>query len=130
MFLEEAVPATLTGQCKYKKDEELLKKYEDECRYGTAKPHGGLLSRTELDDATADNDDEATIQNIDYFKFRSNFISTASSLQEGARPTATLLAQRMKNDFSKNDEEEEEEDEEPSKRYTHSEMCNCFFFFK
>lgn len=106
---EDPVPASLTGKSKYEKDEELLKKYENECRFGTSKT-GGLLSRTTGVDDAVENDEE-TMQGIDYFKFRSNFIQTANSLKDGVRGTsAGLLAQRMKNDFSKNDEEDEEDE--------------------
>lgn len=107
---EDPVPASLTGKSKYEKDEELLKKYENECRFGTSKADG-LLSRTTTDVDDAVENDEETMQGIDYFKFRSNFIQTANSLKDGARGTsAGLLAQRMRNDFSKNDDEDEEDE--------------------
>jgi len=97
---EEEVCMPLTGKNKYEKDEELLKKYENECRFGS----GNRLYDVNNDEEINDDD---TMENIEYFKFKSNFIAKASLIKEGGR----VSAQRMKNDFSKSEEDEDEEDE-------------------
>lgn len=106
-LLEEApMPAEKN---KYEKDEELLKKYENECRFGTTKPTSYLLNKAEAND---DENDEDTMENIDYFKFKSNFIAKANMIKEGSRSSMQSNAQSMKNDFNKTDEDEEDTERE------------------
>ncbi len=107
---EEEVCMPLTGKNKYEKDEELLKKYENECRFGSG---NRLLNSNNMD---VNNDEEIndddTMESIEYFKFKSNFIAKASLIKEGGRVSSgEANAQRMKNDFSKSEEDEDEEDE-------------------
>lgn len=91
---------------KYEKDEELLKKYENECRFGTASKSHFL--RNEPDD---ENDDD-TMQSIDYFKFKSNFIAKANLMNNGSRSSVQTASQRMRNDFDKNEDDDEDDQEQ------------------
>lgn len=106
-LLEDSSAPLVLTENKYEKDEELLRKYENECRFGTTTKHSYLLGKSDMPD-DAENDED-TMQGIDYFKFRSNFINTANSIKDGTRASSSL-AQRMKNDFSKNEEDDEDDD--------------------
>ena len=97
------------GENKYVKDEELLKKYENECRFG-ARPRAYLLDEGDLGKHDEDADQD-TINTIDYFKFKSNFIAR-TQLNSQNRASQS----NMKNDFSKNEDEDECDEEEETER--------------
>ncbi len=103
---DDELPMPLTGKSKYEKDEELLKKYENECRFGA---QNLLNSNMDVNNDEEINDDD-TMESIEYFKFKSNFIAKANLMKDGVRVSSSESnAQRMKNDFSKNEDDEDEE---------------------
>ena len=105
----------LKSENKYEKDEELLKKYENECRFGTSNNNKSnfLKNINNEPDINNDDNDDDTMQSIDYFKFKSNFIAKANLMNNGSRAGSVQTStQRMRNDFDKNEDDDEEEQDQ------------------